>query len=704
MSFSMAPNGAGSQQPAHLSLNSNAGGLSNNAAPGLNRPPNQHSSNYHLNGTSTPTYLMPTSPPKSRRGSSDGSSPKLETAVGQVPICLVNASITYCGNNEIYAFGGFDQETDEVLQILLLFISALSQVANTSGFSPGHTASFYQGDKLIVFGGENERPEHLNDVIVFDIKTATWTSPEIRGKPPRGRARHASVIYEDKLFVIGGVTGESNLILDDICYLDLKTWTWSRTWRSVVVGSQGYPITRENILNRARYYDAKFIPDNGKQLLTSLDSPNNTPPTTGRLNSFAPNAANTQIRSANSRRKPTAPGAISSLKFHSGPYVPALRSGTHFHVYSSGLLLDLVTPSETVKPWECNLSTMEMDSLRWQKLANGQEIFPVENRWHYCTIDEAGSTAWLFGSSSGNLDLGGDNRLDAILTIDLEKYGVLGREATEQNRILASERQNTLSNLGAGLASVFDQPPESGCGSDFIITADMDDAEFSYGQSEGDERASEFLPEDAARSPPIHVHRIILYARWPHFQRLYAAKMAEYHTNRMHIPEPYRVVRAFLYYLYTDCISGDSEVSPSVLEVAGMLVMANMYDMPKLRLLCVNRLSRELDVDTAAIIWERAGRTDEDWLRRRAASFCLANWGRIVRSEGFRLLSKQSMIDLCEVVDTEARILTGHEAELRDILTERYDATSPRRPRVAVAAGGLEDDLDIDEEDGMEIS
>lgn len=109
----MAPNGAGSQQPAHLSLNSNAGVLSNNAAPGLNRPPNQQSSNYHLNGTSTPTYLMPTSPPKSRRGSSDGSSPKLETAVGQVPICLVNASITYCGNNEIYAFGGFDQETDE---------------------------------------------------------------------------------------------------------------------------------------------------------------------------------------------------------------------------------------------------------------------------------------------------------------------------------------------------------------------------------------------------------------------------------------------------------------------------------------------------------------------------------------------------------------------------------------------------------------
>lgn len=33
--------------------------------------------------------------------------------VGQRPACLVNASVTYCGDNQIYAFGGFDQYTDE---------------------------------------------------------------------------------------------------------------------------------------------------------------------------------------------------------------------------------------------------------------------------------------------------------------------------------------------------------------------------------------------------------------------------------------------------------------------------------------------------------------------------------------------------------------------------------------------------------------
>jgi hypothetical protein len=58
------------------------------------------------------TYLMPTSPAKGRRGSADYR-PSIKKTVGNIPACLVNASVTYCGNDQIYAFGGFDQYTDE---------------------------------------------------------------------------------------------------------------------------------------------------------------------------------------------------------------------------------------------------------------------------------------------------------------------------------------------------------------------------------------------------------------------------------------------------------------------------------------------------------------------------------------------------------------------------------------------------------------
>lgn len=58
------------------------------------------------------TYLMPSSSPLGRRSSVDYR-PSIRKAQGQIPACLVNASLTYCGNDQIYAFGGFDQFTDE---------------------------------------------------------------------------------------------------------------------------------------------------------------------------------------------------------------------------------------------------------------------------------------------------------------------------------------------------------------------------------------------------------------------------------------------------------------------------------------------------------------------------------------------------------------------------------------------------------------
>ena len=61
---------------------------------------------------------------------------------------------------------------------------------------------------------------------------------------------------------------------------------------------------------------------------------------------------------------------------------------------------------------------------------------------------------------------------------------------------------------------------------------------------------------------------------------------------------------------YTDSIAPHTpSFVANLTDVAGMLVMANLYDMPKLRLMCVNRLSREIDIEHAAVIWERAGRT-----------------------------------------------------------------------------------------------
>jgi hypothetical protein len=50
---------------------------------------------------------------RSRRSAVEGYKPKMISTIGAKPACLVNASVTYVGDDQIYAFGGFDQYTDE---------------------------------------------------------------------------------------------------------------------------------------------------------------------------------------------------------------------------------------------------------------------------------------------------------------------------------------------------------------------------------------------------------------------------------------------------------------------------------------------------------------------------------------------------------------------------------------------------------------
>jgi hypothetical protein len=337
-------------------------------------------------------------------------------------------------------------------------------------------------------------------------------------------------------------------------------------------------------------------------------------------------------------------------------------------------MLDFVTPA-TNMPLETSLSALDLDSLRWQKLADGKDLFSPTYRWHYCCLNQDGTHAWLLGCprevrNGANGDT--EEYLSDVLPIDMRKFGLLGnkmcQEARNEQKVPTSDSSPTshLSAIGADLAKTFNQPPETGSGTDFTITALRDDS-FDMESISGDDDS--ISVDTTNTSSPIHVHRLILSARWPHFSRLYNSQMSEFHTRRMHIPEPYPAVKAFLHYLYTDSIcsppAGETTTlaGPTLEDVANMLVMSNIYDMPRLRHLCVNRLVRDLDVQHAALIFDRANTAQEDWLKRRAASFCMTHWGRVVRTDGFRMLKRSAMLELCEGVDAEGRVVGGDELE-----------------------------------------
>lgn len=570
------------------------------------------------------------------------------------------------------------------------------QRSATNIFFTGHTATIWQGDKLLVFGGENEHRMYLSDVIIFDLKTSTWTQPELSGLAPQGRARHAAVIHDEKLFILGGM--QANDVLDDICYLDLKTWTWSRTWKFVsrfdhsvsfwngrlwVFGGMSEDMERTSEI---WWLDLQGNPlFQAPPTMGSLDRwasrgqrTTPTPQLTTGQTGYAANSSSIQMTTGQiSRSNPTAPGSISSVRFVSSPNLPAQNVGTHFHVFSSGCLLDFATPTSALAPLESSLSALDLDTLRWQKLVDGKDLFNPTYRWHYCTVNEDGTQAWLLGCPAEAPRDAADQGeyLSHVLPIDLRKLGLLGNKLAleshyERSHVPASDANagSFLTGIGADLARTFDRAPEEGSGADFIITAEPEEF-YSPIDEEDRGRANSAVGSALPVSKAIHVHSLILCTRWPHFARLYASQMLEYQTKKLHIPEPYSAVRAFLYYLYTDNINAspssasDPSSSPTLSDVAGMLVMANIYGMPRLRLLCVNRLGRELDIEHAATIWERAGTANEEWLRRRAASFCMMHWGRVVRTVGFKCLPRRSLLDLCEEIDVEGRVVGGDELE-----------------------------------------
>ncbi|KAK1968206.1 kelch domain-containing protein [Colletotrichum sublineola] len=708
--------------------------------------------------SSNNTYIMPNSPIKNR-GALDGYRPRVTRTLGQRPACLVNASVTYCGNNHIYAFGGFDQYTDEVYNhVLKLDLvshqwSLVDNYGDIPGVRMGHTATLYQGDKLLVFGGENEHRTYLSDLIIFNLKTAHWTQPQVTGPVPKGRARHAAVLHEDKLFIVGGITGHDNYVLDDICYLDLKTFTWSRSWRFVGRFDHSAYIWGDRVwvfgglsedmdkIGDLWWLDLKGSPafesapqvgmyDRQAGTHRAVGSPRqpyslaHPPPAVG-ASGYAANSRTQQVNPPSFQLKtlaPMAPGTISSLKFVSGPNIPSQGSGIHFHVYSSGTLLDFVTPAATITSKECSLSALDLATLRWQKLAEGRDIFKPGYRWHYCTMNEDGTKAWLLGcpTDPAASDLGPngfEEYLSDIMEIDLRRYGFLGNNLSSEPRIESRPTTRVIDQpskgLGADLAKLFDQPPESGSGTDFVVTAlegdyEDDDMMSRVADASADQN---WLAPDAPTSQPIHVHKLILQARWPHFARLYNSQMAEFHTKKMHIPEPYTVVKAFLYYLYTDSIHGtsvnESGTTADLSDVAGLLVMSNIYGIPHLRLLCVNRLSKELDVDHACIIWHCAGLANEEWLRKRAAQFCLTHWGRIVRTQGFLRLPRSALVELSQEIDMEGRVVGGDELEYVDGLAgSRFgDGCSIVSRKESVGSNHTQLlDSEADDEDGMEMS
>ena len=113
-------------------------------------------------------------------------------------------------------FGGIDDErcVNNEFKILKIGKKPLEWVTPiVKGTLPegrqNATLNFYEAlNVLILFGGQNQRQEYLNDLFVLDLDTFNWMKVLLYQDIPMIRSEHCSAIINNQLVIFGGINGE----------------------------------------------------------------------------------------------------------------------------------------------------------------------------------------------------------------------------------------------------------------------------------------------------------------------------------------------------------------------------------------------------------------------------------------------------------------------------------------------------------------
>ena len=127
----------------------------------------------------------------------------------------------------IYIFGGKTKEEGGLSNQLWILITGKKLLEwvqpQTKGKPPSpryfHSMSFYEkGNFLIIHGGRNDAMSEssaLNDTYVFDLENFDWLKvelySELKGFKVLNRCGHQSVVYSNKLIIVGGMNNNNYL-------------------------------------------------------------------------------------------------------------------------------------------------------------------------------------------------------------------------------------------------------------------------------------------------------------------------------------------------------------------------------------------------------------------------------------------------------------------------------------------------------------
>ncbi|KAI8640360.1 hypothetical protein BD408DRAFT_419934 [Parasitella parasitica] len=501
---------------------------------------------------------------------------------------LLGASLTTV-NNSIYVFGGFDQYSDEIYNKLYRLdyddICQWKHVIYTKGEPPAkrndHSATLWNRDKLVIFGGNSEEDSYFNDIAVLDLTTLTWWHPEVHGFIPEGRIRHSATIYQDKLYIAGGMRVDSSVAFaDTLLILDLNTWEWDQPipfvkrsqHMSFVYNSRLYLFggLREDM---SRSNHLAFIDLNKTEDVTQLD--------------------------------------ISS------PSAPSLLGQRSAQICGDQLIVLVTLPfrEAMVEAPVTGLWSLDLPSMQWQCREVGTRYEACS--WHCFSMTEHDTSFYLFGTTEDDPD----EFYSMALKVELEELGIVPVPPPQ---------------LGTDLIGLLlNQQQLEKQRTDFTI----------YSSTE-------------PNASPIHVHRLVLLARWPHFVHLMDSGMQESISNKLTMSEPISTLESFVRYLYTDTLN-DPHFTTDL--IADLMVMAHIYSLPRLLALCVRHLFSKMDIESTSKIYHTASLSEQRGLQQASLHYIFQHFGAISHTDGFRQLPRNILFQIWDDMPLNATIVNQQE-------------------------------------------
>lgn len=575
----------------------------------------------------------------------------------------------------------------------------------------------------MIFGGESEDQPYTSDLYYYSPNTNEWNTPTTKGQIPSPRSRHASCLSLDgkRMYVTGGLINSKD-VANDLYWYEFDTQRWNGPLE--FVPRFGHTITMYNNkiwafggltpdmdrVSELAWYDLETNAI-GKVRIISMEDPFKSSLNSPGLHFYESGITGTMLHVVTAgsaiRNVETSISALDldTLKTRSiiSDCSKYFDGYSWHHMITLGSKLILLGQSGTTSDDErlSDIFSLDLTEFGYLESSKGtigdksptgtiaNDMFEFFNRSELVDFEitavEGDRRPPLFHAMPTSGYMNDEDSQDTVDEYLGHHGGLISRNSPS---LLMSESEpnlldrSSLKSLNHKSSAVSLDRSKNGSTVGATKTSSLGIAS-PYNESHSIDRSD--LPLFTV-SEPIKVHMMVLFARWPHFSRIMSSQMNEYHSRKLYIPEPITWVRKLIEFMYRDSIDGCT-----IEESAGLLILANLYELPRLRTLCIESISKLGITDsTAVIIWQRAVEADEEVIRRNAALYCFRHWGQIVRSSAFHELEKESMIALCEEADSNSFISSYTPAPTADNAGEEDE--EPKDEVLPSSTTGFESD------------